>query len=111
MRRRGVAPRVPSISERRVEVTAPALIRASPALVDLRAASLDPTKLAATTLAMKAVVTAIVPNGNRTKEEWKDTDTTITTTITTISRWYSPTSDFDITKHTLYRSQKIIFII
>jgi hypothetical protein len=77
MRRTGVAPRVPSISERSVEVTAPALMRDSPALVDLRAASLHPTILAATTLAMKAVVTAIVPNGSWTKKEWKDTEVTL----------------------------------
>jgi hypothetical protein len=71
MRRRGVAPRVPSISDSRVEVTAPALMRDSPAAVDLRAASLDPIKFAATTLAMKAVVTAIVSNGYRTKRNGK----------------------------------------
>jgi hypothetical protein len=62
MRRTGVAPRDPSTSERRVEVTASALTRDPPEPADLRAASLDPTKFAATTLAMKAVVTAIVPD-------------------------------------------------
>jgi hypothetical protein len=77
MRPRGVAPRVPSISERRVEVTASALMRdVPPAPADKNAlASLDPIKLAATTLAMKAVVTAIVPDRKFDKHgEWKDTE-------------------------------------